>query len=181
MTDQRPRVRYDIGYRLKAAWWTWDRRAQHRSGTDSHSASHSTRRRSPRSSPKIVTDHQWTGPAGATFPAIIKNGVAPLGGQRRPELVGVNWTRRSTDAAVARSRCSMMPRRRARRGAIRAGQSVFRGCACFSRSHRIAAALPQRPARTQYGAFTSRSTARMRATRRLLAKERHELVLGEVG
>jgi len=35
---------------------------------------------------QIVTDHQWTGPAGATFPGDHQERRRPLGGQRRPEL-----------------------------------------------------------------------------------------------
>jgi len=48
---------------------------------------------------QIVTDHQWTGPAGATFPAIIKNGVARSAANVDPSWIGVNVDKAFTDAS----------------------------------------------------------------------------------
>ncbi len=44
------------------------------------------RTRSPRSSRSSSPMPAWTGPVGATFPAVIQHGDRAVGGQRRPEL-----------------------------------------------------------------------------------------------
>jgi len=48
---------------------------------------------------QIVRDHQWTGPAGATFPAIIKNGVARSAANVDAGWIGVNVDKAFTDSS----------------------------------------------------------------------------------
>jgi polyphosphate glucokinase len=48
---------------------------------------------------QIVRDHQWTGPVGATFPAIIKDGVARSAANVDPSWIGVNVDKAFTDAS----------------------------------------------------------------------------------